>query len=155
MGNFPDVPWLFLYTLWKLEISDVIFLSTKGALTFKQKRNQKTDWHSFSKEVSTPSQRRQRSINFFLPSRKRRKISSFSFCVNNSRLFRAKDLDHSGGDGCLFVMTLRIFFRSRHVSNSLCGNAYYYCGCSRQVFMLFSVFRMIFTQQYTSCNSWW
>ena len=42
----------FLYTLWKLGIFDVLFLSTKGALTFEKKQNQTKAWHLFSKEVS-------------------------------------------------------------------------------------------------------
>ena len=45
----------------------------------------------------------------------------FPFCVNNSRLLRAKDLDHSGGDEWLYVTILRTFFRPRHVSNSSYG----------------------------------
>ena len=84
-----------LYTLWKFGIFDVIFLSMKGALTFKQKRNQTQVKIYFRRKFAENpvdfwmSQRRhktsinelnifQRSNNFFFLSRKRRRIS-FSF----------------------------------------------------------------------------
>ena len=130
MGNFPDVPWLFFFSTPSESLEFPMwyfFLRKARELSNKSEIKQQIDIHfrrGFREtilRIFAPSQRRQRSINFFLPSRKRRKISSFSFCVNNSWLFRTKDLDHSGGDEWLYVTTLRIFFRPRHVSNSLYG----------------------------------